>query len=326
MAESDASKELSRLDTDLNTAQLQWETYATGLGSGYTKAYVRHKETLDGILEMRRAGAEAMYFVLSALTAGFAGGLAGGLIAPWFKDAAASTAKAVMKETARGITVEWAKRGWGEMPRTLHKALSNQPPQDMFHPAVKEPLEYYQDMTYEIGLCFAALRYEVNEIKTWADDNQQPVGVGVLIRDGFKAQPLLKDQPTILDMPYKEDVARDAETGMWIAWANVRDIEYWNRRMKYAGFSLSSLRELQELNPIVNRLKRLGWAPFATRLVQHGSSVDNKYTLSTVLDIQGLKLLGSLLGGVFFGRVAAAVTFPDRVLPQMYSLKPVYKR
>ena len=100
---------------------------------------------------------------------------------------------------------------------------------------MKSPLLYEQDMQGEIGLCFSALRNEVeNLVKQLYEDPWVGVANPNSIIDKVLQAPIIKDTPTHNDMPDEKKIYRQAELGMWIAWANVRDIDYWETRTKDA--------------------------------------------------------------------------------------------
>ena len=84
LAKTAAAKEVDNvLSEKLNSSHLQWTTYATQLGRCYTRAYEEHEKTLTDVGEKYRLAAESAYWVLSLFCVAFAGGIAGGLMAPW---------------------------------------------------------------------------------------------------------------------------------------------------------------------------------------------------------------------------------------------------
>ena len=112
MADSPAAQPLYDALTELNTAQQRWETLADILGAGYNLAYNRHKGALDQVRDAMLAQAQLQYFVLSLLVVSFAGGLPGGLIAPWVVGAGARVGHQIL----RGMVVTAASNG-GSMVR-----------------------------------------------------------------------------------------------------------------------------------------------------------------------------------------------------------------
>lgn len=328
MPENEASKEIDKLHRELNTAQHQWETYAAALGRGYTVAYRRQRDTLEFMKEQRRASSEAMYFLLSLLCAGFAGGLVGGLLAPWVREAGREGAKVILgevsRETFREINKEAAKSG-ARGSVELHREYT-QRNQDPYHPAGVEPLEYYLDMKTELGLCFSALRDQVDKWKRQAIQDGSPHLFGVMIYNLLTSSVLLKDQPKTEHMPEKDRVEREAELMMWIAWANSRDIDYWNHRIKTvtnrrrdyndAGY----IAELAGLNPIQNRMRALKADHYVMTDISDGT-----WQAGSVLNMNSLRLLGTRLGGPIFKRVADVIKAPHMELVKMTVQPPIYR-
>jgi hypothetical protein len=315
----------------IDTAQHSWNTYVTQLGRGYREAYKKHDKAIGDIKEKYRLAAESAYWVLSLLCVSFAGGMVGGLMAPWVNRAGESAAKDAIDSATRqrnfvsgtvgGITTGVTQKGID---------ATKPDPQD-FKPAVKEPLDYWQDLFGEVGLCCGALRDEVQERMKLVDNASFPLGWE---DDVMKLMdvPLLKDIPSRSDMPDPAKVEREAELGMWIAWANVRDIDYWKTRIDTVANEDAGRRkkgiymdELRKLQPVVDRLKDLGALPLGTRTVNKPMVVGSQK--ETFLDIPKLRIAGSGPGGsVFLGKVADVVKNPRTVLPQLENLAPKHKR
>src|SRR5215217_8181717 len=109
-AESPASGPLHMLQTELNGAKSQWEYLEDRIINGYKDAYKLHsaalKQAEDAHLEALRKDAQIKaigMFVFSVVSVGFAGGLVGGIIAPWAASAAAGTAQAALRQGVQGI-------------------------------------------------------------------------------------------------------------------------------------------------------------------------------------------------------------------------------
>jgi hypothetical protein len=337
---SGPAKEIGKLMGELNTAQLQWNTYATQLGRGYTMAYEEHEKAIREINESYRLAAESAYWVLSLLCVSHAGALVGGLMAPYVNNAGKVTAifvkgqtklRTTMSETAQTMTQGVVQKG-------LDKTKPGEPG---FKPAVKSPLLYFQDMLGELGICFSLLRAEVEE---WMQDTDavvnDPTPVNVAVARGygtikdFLETPLLKDYPKG-EMPDQNKIAREAELGMWIAWANVRDIDYWKNRVDTVSTTSSPRRkwgiaidELRKLQPVANRLAALGATSLGTKTVDRPMLVGN--IKETIVDIPRLRIAGSLLSVVpgsamFLGKVADVVKNPQAVLAGLEGLPPRQK-
>lgn len=357
MAESEASREIKFLEVDLDTAQLQWNTYIAVIGSAYTSAYSIHKITLENMKEMRLARAETTYFLLSALSVGFAGGLVGGMMAPWVKGAGTAGALAILREGAKGMASQLAQRLMGREIDEIKRRELAFASHDVFRPAAADPLQYYQTMTAELGICFSAIRDAIDGIKASMDKANAERQAGTEIRNVFGRIPLLRDHPRTKDMPEKGRVAKLAEMAMWIAWANVRDMEYWKERVEdVAGkdyqdntvdgggrnvtvSGLDEMRELMELwefDPILKRIAEI--SPLAHGFVRryYDMGVDlevSKHlnekagqgfkTSGYFLDVHILSTVAPLLGGVL-SKVGDVVKAPYQALPAMAGQTPIY--
>jgi hypothetical protein len=96
LPKTEAGKKLHELMDELNTAQNQWNTYATQLGRGYKTAYELHQKAIGKINDNLKLKAEQAYWLLSLLCVAFAGGVAGGLMAPWVTKAGQVTSQLVL--------------------------------------------------------------------------------------------------------------------------------------------------------------------------------------------------------------------------------------
>jgi hypothetical protein len=210
--------------------------------------------------------------------------------------------------------------------------------QQPFKPAVKSPLQYEQDMKAEIGRCFSALRAHVSRTVRGLDDEEDPwagTASPYSIIDTFLQTPLLRDTPEKDDMPDQEKVRRQAELGMWLAWAHVRDIDYWGKRFKAVQkmdsiHSLSALRELLMLQPVLDRLIDLRVARLVAEYVKVGGP-GHRGQVAYLLDMNKLRLAGVLMneipgGELFLGKVADVVKDPLKVLSALGAVRPIYKR
>lgn len=329
-----AAKEIHKVFGELSTAQLQWETYATRLGIAYKNAYKEHEKALGEAAEKLRASSEAMYFVLSLYCVGFAGGLAGGLMAPWVSKAGENTASAILRttisESTQSITGGVVQRGVEATKSSGGSA---------FTPATMDPLDYHLYMKDQIGTFFSVIRDKVEYDVKYADDPlaNYPRGYelewGEHRREIFMAMPIIKDYPRTDDMPDIKEAQRQAELGMWIAWANVRDIDYWTTRVDALSDGLGYgnrkeglyAQEFRQLSSIFDRMVVLR--------VSHQASLKfdklGGYATETVLNIPKLAQLGKLLGGSFFGKIdelVRAPTYARAMLPSLIQIPPIYKR
>jgi hypothetical protein len=330
---SEAVQIISQSAEKLNTAQLQWETYATGLGLGYATAYRRHKSILNNMKEMRRANAEAMYFILSIVTAGFAGGLVAGVMAPWIKKAAEGIAQAVWRQIVSETAKEFVKTSYKELSKTIAEVSNSN---GMFEPAAQDPLEHHLTMTYQVGRCFSFMRDKIEELKKQALNESWPGSKGEEWLNKISEIPLVKDYPREKNMPDQETVAQKSELAMWILWGNVRDVPYWTTRRNevldndFDGLKeIIYLKEFEELNPIAERLKTLDIQAYQLSTVDIPQNT--YWGKKRVLDVLRLKNLGTSLGGDVYGGIfknaGKIIEYADRnkILSNM-PLEPIYKR
>ena len=334
---SDGAKEIEKLMRHLDTAHLQWNTYATQLGRGYTAAYKTHEKVLKEMEEHKRASSDAQYFLLSLLCVGFAGGLVGGLLAPWVEKAGENIAKQIirtaMSETTQSVVGIELQTGLD-----THKEIQLKSSGGTYSPKATDPLLYHQTIHGEVGMFFSTLRDEVENQMRWQDspvrdsnfstgkaDSNQVRGWG----ERFLQIPILRDYPRTADMPNETVVERQAEIGMWIAWANVRAIDYWTKAIKAVSDGVQGnaeykyLVDFQSLFPVQRRLMKLGVDKQVTFDTRYGSKS------WTIMDINKLRSLGHHLGGPFFSKVADVVKSSASAraeLSNLVSIKPIYKR
>lgn len=334
MAESEARKVFSKIDGELNTAQHQWNTYAKGLGLAYAYAYKNHKDTLDHMDRKRTLELELTYALFSGFIVGAAGGFVGQLMAPWVEMAGKRGGNEYIRAVVRGALQEEAERAimlpqkWVEM--------NTVPAAGPFKPSVDDPYTSETRMTYEIGICFSNVRDYVRQFKTWADEKKLSASAGETMFRLFRSQPLISDQPTTGDMPDIPQRQREAEIGMWIAWANALDLKWWyfyadrgtdgKPDIDMWGHIRSALSQydpvLSQLNKLlVGNIVTIYSDPYYSYPYRSGSMKKK-----AVLNVPILRVLGEVLGGGFHSKVAEIVRNPKKALPEMASLPPIYKQ
>jgi hypothetical protein len=210
LPKTEAGKTVNELTVACDTAQLQWNTYATQLGRGYTTAYKLHRDAIDQINKNLQLRAEEAYWLLSLLCVAFAGGVAGGLMAPWVSKAGQTTAIVIRNK----LSAATASSASGVVQKGTDLAKPSTTP---LVPAVKDPLSYWQDMLGEIGLCFSSLRGAIETEVKLADDGVRSVADANKVVEMLMHDPLLEGSPNDVDMPDESLVSREAELGMWIA-------------------------------------------------------------------------------------------------------------
>ncbi|GEM_PF-7069137 len=231
-----------------------------------------------------------------------------------------------MSEATQSVTGEVIQKGIDVI-----KPSSGSP----YTPASTEPLEYHQLMKGELGECFSIIRGEVEKEVKEAEQKGALHHYGEWKRKQFLAIPIVADYPRTNDIPDVDKAALQAELGMWIAWANVRDIDYWNRAKKAVETASSfgmSMRDYQKgieyiggymtLEPIRERLSVLG---INSRVTIPFRTVISKQSLH----IPMLAKLGKQLGGTFYNKLEDVVRSPLGArgeLSKLISLPPIYKR
>jgi hypothetical protein len=317
-----AAKAVKVLHDETATAQLQWEGYATQLGIGYREAYKEHAGALTKIQENYRVTAESAYWVLSLLCVSFAGGLVGGLMAPWVVKAGETVGAIVTRSVVSGTSSQAAQI-------ITQRGIDNSKGgQAEFKPAVKPPVEYWQDLLGEIAVAFSFVRLRLENWMKELDRQSEPL-MPELALHKVRESPLLKHYPRYLPEPTL--IQHECELGMWIAWAHVRHVDYWKTRMGRAdgvnvtarGAHASEVArlELRALQPVVERMKFLGVAALTTTTLRGRI---------TVLDVPKLQVGGRLMmtavsGGMnFLDNVAELVKDPRKVLQGMVDVPPRY--
>jgi hypothetical protein len=225
-------------------AQHQWNTYATKLGEGYRTAFKNHRDALKDVQEKYRLAAESAYWALSLLCSTYAGGLAGGLMAPWLEKQGIITADGIHEN----ITFPGGRTGaigkstaTTALAASVKKRFFESPP---FEPSktLLEPEALADKLGGEIGTFFSQLRawlnMELQDIDT--DDKKKARNNTEHIISTYSSVPIVQDYPEEKHMPDPEKVAKETELGIWVAWANVRDYDYWKERLANASTGSAS--------------------------------------------------------------------------------------
>jgi hypothetical protein len=232
---------LKFLADEIRRANDHWDHFGKAASAAYAKAYDSNGKVLQGVRSIkvaRKAADDAMMsFVLSLLTVGVAGGVAGGLIAFPKSRAAETAARDVVKLVIRGVG--------GELNDAV-KALSPDkvPGNDVFAPADITPAEYMAKMlegiSYNKGLLEDIL-YEVNYNQD-ADRVVYPAGTTVLLSRSGNGQVTAGSAKLLAEvitgtsffqyMPSmsvnSEALTPKARLALWIGWALNRDPDYWS--------------------------------------------------------------------------------------------------
>jgi len=240
MAESPASIPLHHIMTEINGAKSQWEALIDRMSQGYGDAYKKHDEALSIVRKKRaaieNAKREALFFLFTAISMGFAGGAVGSLFAAWTKDAAEQVAKYAFREGVRGIASETAKKA---MNAAALKIFSGGGGGGGLTPVSVPPWEYYLEKKTRLDTCFAQVNEYLTSLIQIANQDQWSEAIGQDILDAWrKTCPLLVDAPKTTVPPTREDMARGAEVLMWVAWCNQLNWEYWDKQYNAITFFL----------------------------------------------------------------------------------------
>jgi hypothetical protein len=230
MAESEASPLLHDLQSELTGAKTQWEYLEDRVANGYKDGYKLHKGALDEMRHTKQASREALMFVLSVLSVGFAGGVIGSLFAPWARAAQNSTAvfaiRTGVQDATKRLTQESLKKVIPDKPKDPG---GNGTP---YVPVSPEAFDHYLDTKEELDGCFAIMNDYVQRLIDQSNVERWSRDVGQAFLDSFRKNcALLRDKPhPNKDLPARDAVAKAAELAMWVAWANERDMPWWNVR------------------------------------------------------------------------------------------------
>ncbi len=220
--ESPASGPLHNVVTELLSSKAAWEQLGVRIAKGYTTAYGFHVRTLK---EMDRAKSEAssdaLMFVFSIVCVGLAGGVVGGLMGPWIKKQAESTAHFVYKEAVRSVLQQGAKdlaKAGDDKIKKLRVDANN----DAYETKSAKDIAVDQDIRDRIDSAFGPVLEALDAMIDQANSAPQAdVAAGQAVLNAFRQTCLLMtDKPAQDDIPSESDVARASEKWQsWVAWA-----------------------------------------------------------------------------------------------------------
>lgn len=349
--ESKASGPLHHLQSELLSAKAAWEQLGVRIAKGYTTAYGKHQKTLTRMKKAKEeASSDALSFVFSIVSIGFAGGIVGGLMGPWIKRASESTAKFVFREGTRGLAQQGAKdlvKVGGEKLKDLSEASD-----DPYTTNSPKEIAVDVDIRDRISTAFGPVLEALDAMIAEANSRNADLATGQAILNNFrKFCPLMTDKPAQEDIPTELAASNASELSMWIAWANERDWAYWKpiysnldaaarKAAKIAAdgggmgtWDVSALREALELDPIGERLQALGkWLEVKNVTDKFVDPEPYKATEVAYMDLRKLKEL-RLEPTLPFRRIARLDLQWDKTKPldrmkflsNFQSLKPVYK-
>lgn len=189
----------------------------------------------------------------------------------------------------------------------LDKFLAPAPPKPeggdaAFQPPETDPHKFDLLKRIEIGICASVLKENVRRFQFLTDEGRFPAKGAVQFRESLIQGSFLNEQPGThqIEWAKSENAKKQAEIAMWIAWAQVRDIDYWKIRLKGIqhidrGIDYNDFAEIKKYDPVFDRLIYCGV----------GHMVNMSYTVAKdwarmaqgyqgqVLNIPALKQLGN---------------------------------
>jgi hypothetical protein len=326
--------DMNSLNTDLNSAQEDWNTLADIIGKKYNDAYQKHSDVLDGIKRVRQAEIDRYYFVLGLVCTAVTGGVAAGLMAPWVKDAGPAAAKEFAKRVFSDVA---ARNATATVTRQMAQGIvgrivapSGEAGGGAFTPQVPNPLSFYLGMKTQLGICFAEFRKQLGELS----DHFKHRNDAFLVEVVKKNCPLFTDRPSpanLSQMAGSIDMYNAIEASMWIAWANVRDMDYWNTaydRIEAGDGNqykiMDAIIDAQHLDPILERFNEMLLGHRVSMAVNGERILDirklRKLNLSVLHTFRGMPA-GSFAG---FSNMSAAVQSLADARTKKF--RPLYKR
>jgi hypothetical protein len=331
---TEAGRVAASAESAVNSAHLQWLTFAGYVSKGYTIAYNEHTGALGKIQQILKERNDFNHFLLSLLCVSVGGGIIGGVMAPWIAKAGSDVLKNAFRTGVSG-----AKGSGGQMIVQRSVDAVKADGTAAFQPIAIDPFSKYLDLTNGIGLLFSMIRDVLKTGARITDEGNMPTSYGELARDYVLEMPLIAKAPGTNDFPDPKAVARQAELGMWIAWAHKRDIGYWTTRVKAVtdgsytrGVDEYYRSELLELAPIADRLSELGVTQALSTVNFGVSGINNPSARNShgqvFVDIPKLKQLWAMKGGTFYENLHAMLnpTTAINALERLIKVPPAYAR
>ena len=296
---SETVGQLSLLKAEFASAKSRWEYLCDRIMNGYKDAYNEHANALKQFRQIReyheKQDAAAMMFIYSVVSVAFAGGLAGGLLAPWVKQAASKTfaeanqftlaamkanipgaIRAGVQDTAKAL----AKEATGAALKHIEGASKISP--TAYEPVTPETFDLYLEKKEQLDGCFARFDELIDQLQGRAGAENWPIETAWALFNGFRAYcPLLRDKPDPDHLPDRTLIAKTAELCMWVQWTEQRDWPWWNEQYaiidrglpsESLGDRLMSGREITQVvlisagGPLCDRINAYPWSPECTWL------------------------------------------------------------
>lgn len=334
---------LGDLDQALTDAREAWETLADVLGKQYNDAYKLHSDALGKMREARKAEIETQYFILGLVCVAVSGGIAGGLMAPFIKEAGKGIADATVRKLAimaANAASTMARQGVQGGTQAILRGIQPDVGSGPYTPSVDDPFGFYLGMKTQLGICFMKIKEDLRALassKTW--DHR----LDSWLLDAFqKSCVLISDMPEssyVAHINLTHKVQAAMELAMWVAWANVRDMDYWNKAygvIESGGSPDASSKggppddskkyviDAERLDPVMDRMVELLVSNKVSLLLNGGRRILDIRKLQK-LDLSILDIFKAMpkvsFGGLSGGSGLASMT------PQSFEqFRPLYKR
>lgn len=322
----------SQILLELNNAHAQWNTYASIIAEAYAIAYDEHERALTKVMDRIKAEDDMAYWILALVCVSFAGGLVGGIMAPWVASMTTAAAQRIAT-TAQGAASQGAQIA---TQRGIDEA---RPSYASLRPAVMKPAQLDPHLRKNIGLYVSDIKDSLDiELRAFDyTENLSPQGVADW-KKGILSDAFVADAPKRADMPDAAAMSRIIEFGMWIAWANFRDFKYWKLRTDRLENNQVVLypfltADLHTLDPIVRRMEALSRADKVTFVVEERESPTRPWPMkkNRLLDINKLRIAGyrgpeKSADGIFLSNIVPVVQNPQLLFPNFANLRPQHVR
>jgi hypothetical protein len=349
--------QLSLLKAEFASAKSRWELLLDVIMLGYKDAYNEHKNALKEFEQIRKLhdqqDAAVMMFIYSVVAVGFAGGLVGGLLAPWVRSAGTSVFQTAIRSGVQEIAKSATKEATSGIINRLQNMSKAAPTGNPYEPVTPDKFDVYLEKKKELDECFARFDKMIDDLQQQAAAEDWPIDVGWLLFNGFRAScPILRDKPDPDRLPAPETIQKAAELCMWVQWAEVRDWDWWNKQYRYIDGGLPSqggfwpnqsaafdfaaaIRYSLELSPIYTRLNLYGKTPEVQTIVQTVEKTDFAAPRFTpFLDLRKLrKLKVTSMPDLPFGQmkqldfsVQTNLQLRGKFLDGLSDLRPLQKR
>ena len=161
---------------------------------GYKDAYNEHKNALKEFEQIRKLhdqqDAAVMMFIYSVVAVGFAGGLVGGLLAPWVRNAGTSLFQTAIRSSVQEMAKSATKEATGGIIKRLQDVSKAAPTGNPYEPVTPDKFDVYLEKKKELDECFARFDKMVDDLQQQAAAEDWPIDVGWLLFNGSRASVL----------------------------------------------------------------------------------------------------------------------------------------